>query len=352
MISPLLLVLLAGQPHATPLPDDLNAGGPAGMVWIPGGSFMMGSNDLERPEEGPVHEVVIDGFWMDVHEVTVAQFAKFVEATSYRTIAERPLEWEELKKQVPAGTPQPPDEVLVPGAVVFHHAQDRVRLDDPSGWWQWVPGASWKYPEGPGSSVEARLDHPVVHIAFEDAQAYATWADKQIPTEAQWEFAARGGLNHNSFTWGDRVPSAQFHPANIWQGEFPVDDQGLDGYRGTAPVRSFPANAHGLHDMAGNAWEWCSDWYRPDTYARQLASTRGNPLTDPKGPEISWDPSEPKVPKRVIRGGSFLCHDSYCTAYRVAARRGAAVDTGLSHTGFRCVANSPVEKSDTQQASP
>ncbi|MCH2133199.1 MAG: formylglycine-generating enzyme family protein [Phycisphaerales bacterium] len=332
----LFLVLLLESPPPAPAPKpELDR---TGMVWVPGGTFHMGRNNAQAPEEGPRHPVVVDGFWMDVHEVTVGEFATFAEETGYLTVAERPIDWEELKKQVPPGTPKPPDEVLQPGAVVFIPPPEAVPLDNVGQWWQWVPGANWRHPSGPDSSINGRESLPVTHMAFEDAQAYARWAGKKLPTEAQWEYAARGGLEDQVFAWGDTKPSEAFTPANIWQGEFPHRNLAADGHAGVAPVGSYSANGYGIHDLAGNVWEWCADWYRPDTYARRAAQ---EPTRNPTGPEASWDPAEPLVPKRVTRGGSFLCHQSYCTAYRVAARRGTAIDTGLSHTGFRCVANGP-----------
>lgn len=313
-----------------------------GMVWIPGGTYRMGSTDpLARPDESPVHLVSLAGFWMDRTEVTNAQFAAFVEATGYVTVAERPVDWDELKKQLPPGTPRPSDEVLQPGSLVFMPTEGPVDLRRYDRWWSWTRGASWRRPEGAGSDIARRMDHPVVHIAFEDASAYAAWAGKRLPTEAEWEAAARGGLEHAVNTWGDE-PVGPAH-ANIWDGSFPHDNTLEDGFLRTAPVGSFPANGYGLVDMAGNVWEWCSDLYRTDAYSLRVmeAGDRGV-LHHPTGPERSIDPRNPRAPEsRVHRGGSFLCNDSYCASYRPSARMAAPPDSGMSHLGFRCVADLP-----------
>ncbi|MBN8644306.1 MAG: formylglycine-generating enzyme family protein [Planctomycetes bacterium] len=311
----------------------------AGMVWVPGGEFTMGSTDpLARPDEAPRHRVRVAGFWMDATEVTNAQFAAFAEATGYKTVAERPVDWELLKKQLPAGTPKPSDDMLRPGSLVFtppDHAVDLNRFDH---WWTWTPGASWRSPEGPGSGVADRGDHPVVHIAYEDAVAYAKWAGKRLPTEAEWEFAARGGLDGRVNVWGDEPVDPK--RCNIWQGHFPDRNTFEDGFARTAPVKSFPANGYGLYEMAGNAWEWCADLYRPDTYARYVVAAGGpeEVVDNPQGPDRSLDPRNPHAPEsRVHRGGSFLCNDSYCASYRPSARMAAPPDTALAHLGFRCV---------------
>lgn len=326
------------------------------MVWIPGGTFRMGSTDpLARPDESPIHTVRVDGFWMDATEVTNAQFAAFVKATGYITIAERGIDWEEMKKQVPPGTPRPPQEDLDPGSMVFTPPTKPTSLESSLSWWAWVPRANWKHPDGPGSSIEDTQDHPVVHIAYPDALAYARWAGKQLPTEAQWEFAARGGLIGKVNTWGDEPVDPT--RCNTWQGEFPTTNTNLDGHILTAPVKSFPANGYGLYDMAGNVWEWCSDLYHFEAYSMRVASAPTPPATtpnsnpsskagsptevvfvNPTGPETSSDPRSPHEPVLyVIRGGSFLCHDSYCASYRPSARMATSPDTSLSHTGFRCV---------------
>ena len=305
------------------------------MVWIPGGQFTMGSDHpLGRPDELPLHEVRVDGFWIDITEVTNAQFREFVEATGYVTTAERPIDWELLKQQVPPGTPKPPDEKLQPGSMVFHQPAIDVSLRDIRGWWRWVPGASWRHPEGPGSTIKGRENHPVVQVSWNDAVAYCEWAGKRLPTEAEWEFAARGGLEGQPFVWGDAPLSDKEPQANIWQGEFPVVNTKADGFVRSAPVKSFSANGYGLYDMTGNVWEWCGDWYRPDTYARQASQ---KVVVNPTGPEASYDPRRPLIPQRVQRGGSFLCNDSYCASYRPAARMPCSPDTGMSHVGFRCV---------------
>ncbi|HEX3725730.1 MAG TPA: formylglycine-generating enzyme family protein [Pirellulales bacterium] len=311
-----------------------SAAAPPGMVWIPSGQFTMGCDaPAARDDEQPPHQVRVDGFWMDATEVTNAQFAQFVAATAYVTTAERKPEWEELARQLPPGTPRPPDEQLVAGSMVFTPTAGPVPMDNVARWWRWQPGADWRHPAGPGSSIAGHEDHPVVHISWEDATAYARWAGKRLATEAEWERAARGGLEGKSFVWGDAPPTDERPPANLWQGSFPHQDLARDRFAGTAPVKSFPPNGYGLYDMAGNVWEWVSDWYRADTYSRPAGSLLENPL----GPADSFDPQEPHCAKRVIRGGSYLCNDCYCTGYRPSARMKTDPLTSLSHTGFRCV---------------
>jgi formylglycine-generating enzyme required for sulfatase activity len=310
------------------------------MVWIAGGEFMMGTDEREAwGPERPAHRVRVGGFWMDATEVTNAQFRAFVDATGYKTIAERPVNWEELKKQVPPGTPRPADEMLKPGSMVFTPTDLAVPLNDYSAWWTWTTGADWRHPEGPSTTLDGKEQHPVVHISFDDAVAYCNWAGKRLPTEAEWEFAARGGFVQKRFPWGDEPPTDENPRCNIWHGEFPWKNTMKDGYARTSPVRSFKPNGFGLYDMGGNVWEWCSDLYRADEYARVLAGKKGALLIDPTGPSDCWDPNEAieSTTKHVIRGGSFLCHKSYCESYRPSARRGQTTDTGMSHLGFRCV---------------
>lgn len=305
-----------------------------GMVRIAGGSFVMGGRSEQAYEdEFPNHEVQVSGFWMDETEVTNRQFQEFVAATGYVTIAERAVDWEEMKSQVPPGTPKPPDSVLAPGSLVFQPTEGPVDLRDYSQWWKWTIGANWKQPGGPGSSLEGRMDHPVVHIAWEDARAYATWAGKRLPTEAEWEWAASGGANVK-YPWGNEPIDEAYDKANFWQGFFPYENKEKDGYYATAPVKSFPSNDFGLYDMAGNVWEWCEDKYNVNTYA---ANEQRKGVVDPKGADSYYDPSAPYTPKHVIRGGSFLCNDSYCSGYRVARRMSSSKDSGFNHTGFRCV---------------
>lgn len=314
---------------------------PPGMVWIPGGEFTMGTDDhLGWPDERPAHRVRVNGFWIDETEVTNAEFAQFVAATGYQTTAEQPPDLEEIMKQVPPGTPPPDPSLLVPGSLVFvPPPAEPDNFEDVSQWWQWVPGADWRHPEGPESHIEGREQHPVVHVSWYDAAAYCAWAGKRLPTEAEWEFAARGGLEGQPYTWGDAEPGAGGRwQANIWQGDFPWQNQALDSYAGTSPVKSFPPNGYGLYDMAGNVWEWCQDWYDAAIYQRRA----GQKVVDnPRGPERGFDPVNPFAPARSQRGGSFLCHDSYCWRYRPSARHPCSPDTSSSHVGFRCVRDGP-----------
>ena len=307
----------------------------SGMIWIEGGTYLMGGEGkLALPREFPKHEVSVDGFWMDATEVTNAQWKEFVEATGYVTVAERKPDWEELKKQAPPGTPKPPDDVLVAGSMIFNPPDYAVDLNDFTQWWAWQPGADWKHPEGPGSNIDGKDAHPVVHICWFDAVAYCKWAGKRLPTEAEWEWAARGGLSDKTYPWGDEHVEAGLPKANSWQGSFPYSNSEDDGFYSTAPVKSFEPNNFGLYDMAGNVWEWTSDWYHPGYYQQQADA---GPQNNPQGPAESYDPNEPFAPKRTQRGGSFLCNDSYCASYRVSARMPGSPDTGMPHVGFRCV---------------
>jgi formylglycine-generating enzyme len=308
--------------------------GPPGMVWVPGGEFMMGSDALDASShEHPAHRVRVDGFWMDETDVTNAQFRAFVEATGYVTTAEKTPTVEDVLRYARPGTPPPSKEDLVPGALVFTPPDHPVDLRDVRGWWKWTPGADWRHPQGLGSSIDGMDDHPVVHVSWFDADAYAKWAGKRLPTEAEWEFAARGGLEGKKYVWGDE-PFDEEHPqCNNFQGHFPDKNTLKDGYARTSPVKAFPPNGYGLYDMAGNVWQWTADWYRPDAYALHVG--RSVPV-NPTGPAHSFDPRE-RPPERVQRGGSFLCCVGYCFNYRPSARMGCTPDTGMSHVGFRCV---------------
>ena len=301
-----------------------------GMVRIPGGTFRMGSNEF-YPEEQPVHHATVDGFWMDEHPVTNAEFGRFVEATGYVTVAERAPD--------PADYSGVDPSFLVPGSLVFRRPPHRVSLRDHRAWWAYVPGASWRCPEGSESTLEGREAHPVVHIAYDDAEAYAAWAGKALPTEAEWEYAARGGLDGAKYVWGDEfIPDGRLM-ANTWQGEFPWQNLKSDGYEGTSPVGSFPANGYGLYDMAGNVWEWTSDFF---TLRQQQESSR--PCCAPHNPRVdspvgNWESNLPDayIARKVVKGGSHLCAPNYCLRYRPAARQGEAVETSTSHIGFRCI---------------
>ena len=307
-----------------------------GMVLIPGGTFLMGADDEQAwRDEYPKHSVAIDSFWMDVHEVTNAQFAAFVEATGYITTAEQKINWEELKKELPPGTPKPDDSQLAPASLVFVATDKPVSLRDVSQWWRWKQGANWRQPEGPGSSIKGKENHPVVHVSWYDAVAYCEWAGKRLPTEAEWEYASRGGLENNIYAWGNEPLNEGSPKANTWEGNFPYQNKLRDGYYLSAPVMRFAPNGYGLYDMSGNLWEWCADWYHEDYYKTLADKTTANP----KGPEKSYDSNEPYAKKRVSRGGSFLCHESYCSGYRNAMRMKTTPDTGSIHTGFRAVKN-------------
>ena len=320
------------------------------MVWIRGGEFSMG-NDISSEaicgspgvtrDSQPIHRVSVDGFWMDKTEVTNEQFDKFVEATHYVTVAERVPTKEEF--------PTAPPENLVAGSVVFTPPDHPVSLDDHYQWWSYVKGANWRHPSGPDSDLKGKEKYPVVHIAYEDAAAYAKWGGKRLPTEAEFEFAARGGLDGKLYSWGDELKPGGKWMANIFQGQFPIKDTGEDGFAGIAPVAQFPANGYGLFDMAGNVWEWCGDWYRPDYYA-QLARA-GGVARNPQGPDFSFDPSEPGQKKRVLRGGSFLCTDQYCSRYMVGTRGKGEISSGSNHLGFRCVMSANAAKTQSTLAS-
>ncbi|WP_425276908.1 formylglycine-generating enzyme family protein [Spirosoma oryzicola] len=291
-----------------------------GMVWLQGGTYEMGSDEFA--DARPVHPVSVKGFWMDEHEVTNAQFAQFVKATGYKTVAERPLD--------AADYPDVPADQLVPGSAVFIQPASAVSLNNPLQWWKYVPGASWQHPTGPQSTINGHDNEPVVHVSFDDAIAYAKWAGKRLPTEAEWEFAARGGANNQTYYWGNELKPKGRWVANIHQGHFPEKNTQEDGFAGIASVKSFPANAYGLYDMEGNVWEWCQDLYRPDYYNQ-------SPKSDPQGPDDSYDPDEPGAVKRVQRGGSFLCSDQYCIRYKAGSRGKGEVSSGSNNLGFRCV---------------
>lgn len=302
------------------------------MVLLAGGAFTMGCDDCMLGDAKPQHGVRVGAFWIDTAPVTTAEFATFVAASGYVTVAERAPRAEDYPDAAP--------EALIAGSAVFVPPAADVSLADPYVWWRYVAGANWRHPEGSGSNIAARAQHPVVHIAYEDAATYCRWAGKRLPREAEYEFAARGGLLNKRYSWGDQLQPAGRWMANIWQGRFPTDNTGEDGYRGTSPVRAFAPNGYGLYDVSGNVWQWCSDWYRSDYYATSLAAGM---VTNPTGPTTPYDPQEPDVPKHVQRGGSFLCSEHYCTRYLVAARGKGAADSTSSNLGFRCVRDADPE---------
>ena len=322
-------LMMAGSKSETTLAYE-------GMVLIPAGEFNMGGRDkrFARPDEFPVHRVKVDGFYMDEHEVTNRQFAAFVAATGYITTAEQVPDWDEMKKTLPPGTPKPPADFFVPGSLAFNPPDHAVPLDNPLVWWKWAKGVSWRTPEGSGSTIEGKEDYPVVHVSWFDANAYAQWAGKRLPTEAEWEYAARGGYDDFVYPWGNEGVDEGAVKTNSWQGNFPNENSLRDNFYGLAPVKQFNPNAFGLYDMAGNVWEWCNDWYHHDYYTTFSA---GGVAHNPQGPASSFDPMEPGAQKKSMRGGSFLCNDIYCSGYRAAARMKSTPDSGAPHTGFRCV---------------
>ncbi len=331
LIIPISLILIIGCISETEKKLDLDT--EKDMILIPKGTLQMGGDNKQADaNEFPKHHVEINSFWMDTYEVNNAQFAKFIDATGYVTIAERAIDWEEMKKEVAPGTPKPSDDLLQPGALVFRPTDQPVRLDNPSQWWHWTLGADWRHPIGPQSNIDDKMDHPVVQIAWQDAAAYAEWAGKRLPTEAEWEWAARGGKENMIYPWGNEDVNEGKPKANFWQGLFPYQNRQLDGFYASAPVGSYPPNGYGLYDMAGNVWEWCSDWLDVKFYHKPEAL-----VSNTQGPKSAYNPARPLLHEKVMRGGSFLCNDDYCSGYRNSRRMGSGTDTGLNHTGFRCV---------------
>lgn len=321
--------------YVTSIPDTIEV--PNGMVWIPGGVFQQGAvstDSLAMNHEKPAHKVLLDGFFMDIHEVTNAQFSQFVKETGYITLAEREIDWEQMKKQLPLNTPKPDETLLQPGSLVFKKNISSIsNLYDFSQWWNWTIGANWKHPNGPDSNIKGLDNHPVVHIAFEDALAYCKWSGKRLPTEAEWEYAARGGNLNTIYYWGDNTNQLNEN-ANTWEGSFPISNTLEDGYGLRAPVGSFKPNGFGLFDMSGNVWEWTSDWYNT-RYYRDLYE-KGQVL-NPSGAKVAYNPSNPRMQERVIKGGSFLCSAMYCASYRISSRMATSEDSSLEHVGFRTV---------------
>ena len=311
---------------------------PNGMVWVEGKSYTKGAkidDQYSMMREKPSHNVYVDGFFIDITEVTNKQFKKFAAETGYITIAERKIDWEEMKKSLPPGTPKPHDSILQPGSLIFNEdIKEVVGMDNYFQWWKWQIGANWRAPKGPGSSIENKENFPVVHIAYEDALAYCKWANRRLPTEAEWESAAQGNFKNAIYTWGDNVDLLDSN-ANTWQGNFPVVNEGSDGFKMIAPVKSYPANSIGVYDMIGNVWEITDDLFNINYYRELDSSTE---LNNPKGASSCYNPSNPFETQHVMKGGSFLCHDSYCASYRISARMGVSIDSGSDHTGFRTIA--------------
>jgi formylglycine-generating enzyme required for sulfatase activity len=305
------------------------------MSFIQGGVFMMGGdNDPAREDEFPKHKVQLNSFYIDKTEVTNSSFRKFVDATGYVTTAEKDVDWNEMKKQLPPNTPMPDSELLKAASLVFVPTETQVNLSDYSQWWQWKKGANWKHPQGPESDIIGKDNFPVVQISWDDANAYCKWAGKRLPTEAEWEYAARGGKINTVYSWGNEFIDSGNFKCNYWQGSFPNQNDTLDGFYNSSPVKSFLPNKYGLYDMSGNVWEWCSDLYNYNYYK---SFPKKSIALNPKGPSKSFDPDEPLIKKRVMRGGSFLCNESYCSGYRNSSRMKSSQDTGMEHVGFRCV---------------
>ncbi len=308
-------------------PDTLNK-----MVLIPAGTYAMGADDnTGNPDEYPKHQVKVDSFYIDEHEVTNAEFALFVAQTGYVTTAEKPISKEELMRGLPPGSPEPDSSMLAAGALVFTPPDHAVPFNDVSQWWSFVAGANWKHPEGPDSDIKGRENHPVTQVSWEDATAFAKWAGKRLPTEAEWEYASRGGLKDQPYPWGTEALTVGQPKANTWNGNFPYKNTSTDGFTGTAPVKSYKPNGYGLYDMAGNVWEWCFDLYNANYYGKD-----GQLSVNPQGPAEAYDPEQPGQPVRVIRGGSYMCSDEYCRGYRASARMKTTPESGLANLGFRC----------------
>jgi len=318
-------------------PKDINT--PVGMVWIPGNSFTQGARDNDSfalPHEKPSHPVEVDGFFMDITEVTNAQFKKFVDATGYITTAERPIDWEEMKKTLPEGTPKPCDSILAPGSLTFNKNVKQINdFNNYGQWWNWNSGANWKHPQGKNSTIVGKDNYPVVHISYQDALAYCKWANRRLPTEAEWELAAQGNLKNAIYTWGNDNAKLD-SKANTWQGKFPTENNPLDGFAFIAPVKSFSSNSVGLYDMAGNVWEYTQDWYNVEYYQELLNQKKV--ARNPMGAIKAYNPNNPLQKERVIKGGSFLCNASYCASFRISARMGMTEDSSSDHVGFRTVA--------------
>ena len=318
-------------------PKDVKT--PMGMVWIPGGELIQGAvpqDNMAMAHEKPAHKVAVDGFFMDITEVTNDEFKKFIDEAGYITLAERKIDWEEMKKQLPKGTPKPHDSIMQPGSLTFKKTQSPVsNLYDFSQWWRWTIGANWKQPNGPGSSIKGKGNHPVVHISYEDALAYCEWAGRRLPTEAEWEKAARGNKEASTYFWGENS-TVLSQMANTWEGEFPVMNTQTDGFENRAPVKTYPANEFGLHDMAGNVWEWTSDWYNTNYYNE--VSTDKELIYNPSGAERPYNVRDPYAKEKIMKGGSFLCNASYCASYRISSRMATSMDSSSEHLGLRTVA--------------
>lgn len=344
LVIGLLLILISCQKSTEKSKNDKQTtdlppiDAPSGMVWVPGKTFLQGAKDGDQyamAKEKPAHMVKVDGFYIDTHEVTNKQFSAFVEATGYKTVAERPILWEDIKKQVPPGTSKPPDSLLQPGSLIFNKdVQGQVNMNNYSQWWIWKIGANWKHPKGPGSSIDGKDNYPVVHVTFEDALAYCEWANRRLPTEAEWEAAAQGKNKDAIFTWGNDADLLS-EKANTWQGQFPILNESKDGYEFISPIKSFDPNSYGIYDMLGNVWEITSDLFDVDYYKKLNTD---EVLINPKGSDVSYNPNNPLQKEFIIKGGSFLCHASYCASYRISAKMGQTFDSSSDHIGFRTVA--------------
>ncbi|APX99209.1 formylglycine-generating enzyme family protein [Lacinutrix venerupis] len=325
-------------------PENINT--PKGMVWVKGKTFTQGAKAGDKfamMREKPAHQVSVDGFFIDITEVTNKQFTAFVNATKYITVAERPIDWEVMKVELPEDTPKPHDSILKPGSLVFNkNVKTVANMENYGQWWTWKIGANWKHPEGPNSSIEGKDDYPVVHIALEDAQAYCKWANKRLPTEAEWESAAQGNNKNAIYTWGNDSSIVNKN-ANTWQGQFPIKNENKDGFKSIAPVKSYPANSIGIHDMLGNVWEWTNDLYNSNYY-NKLKTLKSN--INPQGADSYYNSQNPYQVEMIIKGGSYLCHESYCASFRISARMSTSKDSGSDHLGFRTVKSLPLLKKE------